>query len=224
MSNDIVVSWKNVRLTRADVALFSEGQWLNDECITFFLEHLAQSHGDAASRVLMLGAESAFWLQNEEDLEDLGDAAVGLELGEKDVIICPLNDNQDVECAGGGSHWSLMVARVDASAPGGLACSYYDSTSGATNLGSARQLAKKLVVMLDSASSGSPRVVEAPAAKQSNSCDCGVYVLLFAEAILEAFLRGTVPRMIEIEPADATRKRAEALEIIRTAALQRIGA
>merc|ERR1719422_2862967 len=142
-ASDVVVSWKTARLTRADVALLEPGQWLNDSCITFDLECLVGHFSPlpATSRVVCLGAETAFWFMNEEDLEDLEDAAQGLELSEKDLIVCPLNDNSDVERAGGGTHWSLLVARVMPSRE--MRFEYFDSM-GTANLDAARRLAGKL--------------------------------------------------------------------------------
>jgi len=232
-----VVSWKNVFLRRSDVALFQDGNWLNDECITFFFEHLASKHCAAAARVLFLGAETAFWLLLEEDEEDLADAANGLEIREKDLILCPINDNTDRTRAGAGTHWSLLVARAVAPRTDHAAGSkgaplvpsmgweYYDSMPGGSNFGIAQRLARKLVAMRGpcggaASSAGQAIVTDVAAARQTNSCDCGVYVLLFAEAVLEAFLRGggEAPAVASISPADATSKRLEALAIIKAAA------
>lgn len=218
--SDIALNWKGARLTYNDVALFGEGQWLNDACITFFLEHLSQKHGDAASRVLFIGAETVFWLLNEDDPEDLADAAQGLELTSKDLILCPINDNSDVTRAGGGTHWSLLVARASPGTPQ-MEFEHYDSVTASANVATARRFARKLAsIWRPGGALGKAEVADGAASKQANSCDCGVYVLLHAEVALEAFLRGAKPDTSALSPADAVRKRQEALQVVKEAMTQ----
>ncbi|CAE8712511.1 unnamed protein product [Polarella glacialis] len=227
-SGEIVVSWKDAQLTRGDVALFQEGQWLNDQCITFFLEHLGRKHGEAAKRVLMLGAETAFWFVNEDDFEDLADAAGNLELDHKDLILCPINDNTEIEQKGGeGSHWSLLVGM--ASSPGGpLQFAHYDSMGSTSNLAMAEVLAQRLASLRRAsetqATSSKVAVQEASAARQSNSCDCGVYVLMFADVVLQAFLAGHAdfPSARDLSAGDTAKaKRQEALAAVEAASAER---
>eukprot|EP00404_Azadinium_spinosum_P052158 CAMPEP_0180753446 /NCGR_PEP_ID=MMETSP1038_2-20121128/32670_1 /TAXON_ID=632150 /ORGANISM="Azadinium spinosum, Strain 3D9" /LENGTH=209 /DNA_ID=CAMNT_0022787299 /DNA_START=58 /DNA_END=683 /DNA_ORIENTATION=+ len=194
--SEVVVSWREARLTRDDVALFNEGQWLNDACITFFFQHLLRKHGPAMDRVLLMDAESVFWLANEDDPEELADAAENLGLRGKDLILCPINDNADVTSAG-GSHWTLLVARAAKEVASGSALAplefeHYDSVSSAgANLATAQRVAKCLAELrCGTDAARASRVAQGTAARQANGCDCGVYVLLFAEAVLEAHLRG----------------------------------
>eukprot|EP00929_Paragymnodinium_shiwhaense_P110328 TRINITY_DN77232_c0_g1_i1.p1 TRINITY_DN77232_c0_g1~~TRINITY_DN77232_c0_g1_i1.p1 ORF type:complete len:225 (+),score=66.18 TRINITY_DN77232_c0_g1_i1:100-774(+) len=215
--SQVVLSTKNVRLTKGDVSLLQPGQWLNDRCITFYLDYLAEQRGSAASRVLLLGAETAFWILNEEDEEDLADAAEGLELAEKDLILCPLNDNADVTRACGGSHWSLLAARVSKS--GTLECEYYDSM-GTGMLDIARRLSKKLAALRFPGSAASAAVSVAACGKQDNQSDCGVYVLLFAQAVLESYLQNEqgCGRAASIAPADATKRRKDVIDAVHSEA------
>lgn len=225
-SSELVLSWKTARLTRADVALLEPRQWLNDSCITFYLEYLASQNGEVASRVLALGAETSFWLMNEEDFEDLEDAAAGLELKEKDLIICPLNDNSDVEAAGGGTHWSLLVARVISSHK--MSFEYFDSVN-TTNLDASRRLAAKLAALRLGPEVAGPTAAEVSVvacAKQDNASDCGVYTLLFAAAALEGYVREGPERgaqacagvVTTFSPQDAAAKRLEILAVIKAEA------
>mmetsp|Transcript_71271 Transcript_71271/g.219971 ORF Transcript_71271/g.219971 Transcript_71271/m.219971 type:complete len:230 (+) Transcript_71271:62-751(+) len=222
---ELVVSWRNVRLTRDDVALFHDGQWLNDECVTFFLEHLRQTRGTEEAKVLLVGAETAFWFLMEDDLEDLAEAAESLELASRDLIVCPVNDNADPTRASGGSHWSLLVGRRTSESS--FAFEYYDSMSTA-NLSAAQRLAAKIAALRlgpaggAKALRGPPDVRVMETAKQANSYDCGVYVLLFAQAVVEAFLAGGPPADVEaFRPADASAKRREMLAAIEAASRER---
>jgi len=222
--DEIVVSWKNVRLTRGDIALFQEGRWLNDACIDFFFEHLLLKHHDLSDRVLLLGATSAFWLVNEDDPEELEQAASSLHLGEKSLVLCAVNDHADVATTG-GTHWSLLVLRRSPGTDQPLVLEHFDSMSlNSTSAGRyAQRLTELCRLAVHSASpaelvSKSEHVLETSAAKQRNSCDCGVYVLLFAEAVLEAFILGDEADVINIKPEDALQKRREALVLVEQAA------
>lgn len=261
-SEEILVSWKNCRVTRGDAALFREGQWLNDACITFAFEYLSSQraargaplptqlpppsliagsvapappepgHAEGAlpsqapvqaeesptslRPALLLGAETVFWLANEDDAEDLADAAESLELRRQELILCPINDHTDVTSAG-GTHWSLLVAWLS----NGVArrFEHYDSM-GSANVRAARRFARRLGDTCGDGAGSSrnqAEFIEMPAARQENSCDCGVYVLLFADAVLNEFDRGRCDfsdAVGRLRPLDATRRRQEALDAV----------
>eukprot|EP00415_Alexandrium_ostenfeldii_P001905 UN1905 len=165
----------------------------------------------------------------EDDLEDLVDAAEGLELAERDLVICPVNDNTDPTRASGGSHWSLLVGRRAAGAAATMAFEYYVSM-GTANLGAAQSLAAKIFSLRQrGAGASDPKAARSEAkvrvmetAKQANSYDCGVYVLLFAQAVVDAFIAGEAsPAVAAFSPSDASSKRREVLAIVDTASKER---
>jgi len=221
---EIVVSWKNVRLTRGDVALFQEGHWLNDACIDFFFEHLTREYHDMSDRLLLLGATTAFWLVNEKEQDDLEKAANSLQLSKKSLIMCPVNDHVDASRAG-GTHWSLLVARRAFSGKELLVFEHIDSMS--LNSQFASHYAKRLDRLDRLATQSSddvdkdieaPQVTEVCAAMQTTSCDCGVYVLAFAEAVLEAFKGSEEPQVANIKHEDILRRRMQAVTLVEAAA------
>ncbi|CAL1154892.1 unnamed protein product [Cladocopium goreaui] len=86
-----------------------------------------------------------------------------------------------------GVHWALLALARDGEE---LRGSYYDSM-GTGNLHTAQLLAAKLAPKTE--------VRVAPAGKQQNACDCGVFALLFAEALCR-----------DKDPKDVTQAQAEA--------------
>lgn len=193
---------------------FSPYRWLSDASITFGYSLLAQGKlsskkvegsktvdscgADAGDRlplaILLMDPDIAFWLTIRECAKDIKEALDGLKLQDRDLILCPINDNKDAGLADGGSHWSLLV---------GWRCSqnnvvddnpnsssqfdfiHYDSLSSCIRSGSSQQ-ARALAMKL---AGQSARVSVGSCAKQTNCFDCGVYVLVFSEMIMSSYLR-----------------------------------
>lgn len=97
-----------------------------------------------------------------------------------DVVLIPINDNHDVSRIG-GSHWSLLVYYKEND------CFYYLDSLHNYNYEDALDLKAKLEICL--------RNVVIPikcinCAQQTNSYDCGVYVLKFIDLILKGISNG----------------------------------
>ena len=89
------------------------------------------------------------------------------------LALFAVNNNPDVEQAGGGSHWSLL-----AYAAADNAFRHFDSMAG-TN----RQAARRVYEAAAAAAPPGARYVEQPAPQQANGYDCGVYVLALAQLL-----------------------------------------
>mmetsp|Transcript_102080 Transcript_102080/g.288285 ORF Transcript_102080/g.288285 Transcript_102080/m.288285 type:complete len:214 (+) Transcript_102080:97-738(+) len=197
-----VVSWKTARLTREDVALLEPGQWLNDAAIGFWLEYLASAPEPEGlgSRpdVLLVDPAAGFWICIEEDAEDLQDGLDPLDLPSRSLVVVPVNDRAE-RGSDGGSHWSVLALQRD---EGDAVRAFYFDSMGTSNLPQARQIARKMVpAMCPGSTQSEVRVCDA--GKQDNSCDCGVFSLLFAEALA----RGTDPASATPGQASALRRR-----------------
>lgn len=88
------------------------------------------------------------------------------------LVLFAVNDNPDVEAAGGGSHWSLLAfSAADAT------FRHYDSCAG-SNRGAAQRV-------FQAASPPDGCLVEQPTPQQRNGYDCGVYVLALARLLCQ---------------------------------------
>lgn len=94
-------------------------------------------------------------------------------------VFLPINDNDDVDLAEGGSHWSLLI--VDLQKKEGF---YYDTLDD-TNVAPAEVVAKKLAI-LDNCPQFT--LYSLPTPQQTNGSDCGVMVCMLTSHFLRKIL------------------------------------
>ena len=171
--SEIILTYHSSTLRQADINLFSNSQWLNDQCILFYFEYLTHS---SPREILFLDPGASFLLLFENDIDDLREAMCNISLTNRSLIFSAINDNNDPTSSGGG-HWTLMV--YDVSANQGF---YYDSLGmHLTNYQNSQNILSKLCLLLS--------VLQAPLIPveitqgQGNGSDCGVYVLMISEEI-----------------------------------------
>jgi len=201
------------------------------------MEHKYDGHNQCADpleTVLLMDPAVAFWLSLGDDAGDCEEALVALKIKERKLILCPINDNQDGSRADAGSHWSLLVcwssklcADDGQNLAGGFGFAYYDSMRQypgirSQNLRQATRLASRL-------SGETVKVVPSLCAHQTNSFDCGVYVILFSAIILEFLKRAHGPlilygspvwedRLAEVTPNEVDNCRLHYYKKLRVAA------
>lgn len=170
-------TYGSVTMQPHDIRLLSGNFWLNDQCLSFYLEYLARKY--PIPRVILLEPSTSFLIALEDDPEDLKAGLNRLDLATPDLIFLPINDNTDPG-ATGGSHWTLLVL----SKRSWTGYHYNSMGTGGNNLYQAHLIAQKLATVLDS-----PQIVEIREIElrpgQGNSYDCGVYVLGIAEILLQ---------------------------------------
>lgn len=168
-----IFTYKSSTLRESDIQLFNSNQWLNDQCINFYYEYLAETAG---SNCVLMDPAAVFMMLLEDDIDDLRVSLRRLEISESSYIFCPINDNLDPDTPARGSHWSLCVyARGKAY--------YYDSTgTSASNYSNASNIAYKLSQLLNQPTPTLTQVtLKYP---QNNSSDCGVYVLMITREVV----------------------------------------
>jgi hypothetical protein len=104
-------------------------------------------------------------------------------LPNRDVVLCPVSNGQRHE-ANSGSHWSLLVltrARAENPKHCCFAAHHFDSLKSGMNAKRAKELATAVL-------HGNVAVENGQCARQTNSYDCGVYLLYFMEIIVQAYL------------------------------------
>ena len=175
-----VLSRGDLTLREADVKLLrSLDAWLNDHLLTFRLQRLAESLGDDS--VALLDASMGYFL-SQVSPEEAHVVAEPLRLSTRKLVIAPLSDNKSPGVALGGSHWTLLAFWPDAA--GKSRCCVFDSLGGARISAEARAVASALATACGLQST--PPVETPPCPRQANASDCGLHVLLTAEAVCVA--------------------------------------
>ena len=171
MAEKILLNYNDSLLYESDLDLLSEGNWLNDRLIGFVYEYLEKEvYTDECNETNSLfGFVNPSTVQYLKLCQSLDEAKIcfidPLGLDRKRFVFFPLNNNAKSEQAG-GSHWSLIVLdKVKSS------IIHYDSIG--SNENTAIDFFKKYKscfrIKTFSNSDKFPQ--------QTNSSDCGVYVL-----------------------------------------------
>lgn len=173
-----VLSFGDVVLRQSDVWLLQGPHWLNDQIIAFFFEYMAQNKFKLISGItVFLPGAISFLLANCGPSE-AGLILEPLEVNSKSLVLFAVNDNTDLEAAGGGSHWSLLVyfGGVDT-------FRHYDSSPGRGSRSAATRLHRAVQNVLVPTGQECPLVHVSDMPHQENGYDCGVYVMAMADAI-----------------------------------------
>jgi len=108
--------------------------------------------------------------------DSLGDFIEPLHFPDKALVVFPVNDNDDVDIAEGGSHWSLVAYYRNANV-----FVHHDSCRG-LNAAPAKKLYKSVAGYMGSASE--PSFLECTnSPMQDNGYDCGLYVTATTKVI-----------------------------------------
>jgi sentrin-specific protease 8 len=172
--NRIVLSYNDSLLHESDLQLLDVGYWLNDQLISFFYEYFENEQFKYEKHLFAFVNPSI--VQYLKLCSSLQEAEMcflqPLDLANKEYIFFPINNNNDAQSAG-GSHWSLLVYQK-------ATASFYsfDSING-SNEKETRSFYNKFRTYFNT-----NQLKEAENfPKQSNSSDCGVYVLGATELI-----------------------------------------
>lgn len=174
----LALSFQDCCIYLSDVDLLKGPHWLNDQIISFYFEYLEKEiYEEYADRFLFVSPEVTQCIKFSP--EDVAMFLEPLHAHEKDFLFFALNDNQQVERAG-GSHWSLLVFSRPEN------CFFhYDSSYGSNSLH------KNLLVNILMRALQVPhaRSKEASCLQQFNSYDCGIHVLCQVDVLCQTAIR-----------------------------------
>ena len=176
-ADEKILSYNDVVLRRSDLEILCGPYYLNDRIIEFYFSLLSSSH--PSQDILLVPPSIAFWITNCPDVCDLKDFLEPLKLPDKKLVIFPVNNNNDVSVAEGGSHWSLLAYYRS-----GNVFMHHDS-NGQMNKRHAMRLFKSVVGYIGSSSSAcNAKYLECIGTPQQvNGYDCGLYVTATARTI-----------------------------------------
>jgi sentrin-specific protease 8 len=179
-----VLSHGDVVLIGSDLAILRGPRLINDRIIAFYFAHL--SAGLYSEDLLLLPPSIPYLLSILPDPDSVAAVADPLRLASRRLVLLPVNDNPDASVAEGGSHWTLLVLVLDsATSPSAPRFVHHDSLRDAPNLPIAARLADVLRPLLQGPGSvsGTVPLVQGHTPRQTNGCDCGVYVMAIVRAI-----------------------------------------
>lgn len=163
--------------------------WIKDDVIKIYFELLNEKLLKDASIMCM----NPTICQAVKMSEDTNCFLTPLGLKNFQYVIIPVNDGAGTDSED-GSHWSLLVCKtVDKS------FYYFDSVKD-YNLSHAKKIAKKIFAHLNpSIKDEEPVLTVCQTPQQSNSYDCGIYVLAITDIIINHLMRNPTTSLGKIQ-------------------------
>ena len=169
-SGKIILDYHDSIIHESDMALIENKNWLNDIIVSFYYEFLEKEKFKKevdSNEMGFVNASSVQCIKLCDDIQEVNMCFLEpLELSKKRFVFFPLNNNQH-SLKSGGSHWSLLVHSRDQKT-----FFHFDSGHG-MNDHEATFLYKRIKNYFNA----NNIVLVNVYAQQSNSYDCGVYVL-----------------------------------------------
>lgn len=183
-ADEKILSYNDVVLRRSDLDILSGPYFLNDRIIEFYFSYLSSCY--PSQDILLVPPSIAFWIMKCPVVEALKDFLEPLHLTDKTLVLFPINDNDDVSIAEGGSHWSLLAYYRNAN------LFVHHDSSISINRGPAKQLYNAVVGYMELPESAcKAKFVDcAESPKQVNGYDCGLYVTAIARVICSWHVNG----------------------------------
>ncbi|KAL7127333.1 hypothetical protein ABFS83_14G247300 [Erythranthe nasuta] len=215
-ANDKILSYNDVVLRRSDLEILNGPYFLNDRIIEFYFSYLPSTFPEASEDILLLPPSITFWIKECPDSASLKDFIEPLHLPQRKLIIFPINDNDDVTAAGGGTHWSLLAFDRNTN------LFVHHDSSGCLNKKHSKRVYKAVVAYTEI----DAKYIECSSTpRQVNGFDCGLYVTAIARAIckwcaserrdynMESLWFSTIEE--QITPSLVSNMRNEILELVR---------
>lgn len=218
-SDTVVLSYHDSLLRKSDVGLLDGSNWLNDQIIGFAFEYFTQEQfskfedqvcfiNPSLTQLIKLIYESG---------DDLGCVLDPLNLTSKNYIFLPVNDHGS-STSTGGAHWSLLFYDRKQST------FFHADSSGDHNSAAAQSTVKQIGKHLQRDSKPHYKLYDR-CPQQTNSCDCGVYVISITEHICRQIFENVQQPLNEaVTPESIKQKRVDLKSLIyKLAKLSSIG-
>ena len=171
-ADDKVLSFGDVVLRTSDLEILNGPYYINDRIIEFCFADISRN---LRRDIILVPPSISFWIANCPNDDSIGDVIDPLDLPNKNLIVFTINDNDDVDVAEGGNHWSVLVYDRE-----GNLFVHHDSLHG-INRDHAKKLYNKAKKFIGEGNS--VRFVERETPRQENGYDCGLYVVAIVDVI-----------------------------------------
>lgn len=207
----IVLSYHDTLLRQSDVDLLKGNHWINDNIITFWFEYLEHDlYQSESEEIVLVAPQVGQFIKSamgnpatKAELPVFLDA-IGMGDESKRIILIPISDeivprltpgsDSSSSIHGiGGSHWSLLVYFRETDT-----FEHFDSFSGSVNHVHAKQVVECIKPLISLEPMTEISLNEMECTQQSNGYDCGIHVIVNAEAILRQMFRGAEEHIIDI--------------------------
>ena len=175
MENErILVTYKSCSIKQSDIDTLSDYQYLNDLIISFYYEILNEKY--MSNDIVLLDPAVSMSIIFDKDLDDINNCIFEpLGMKNKKFIFVPINDNNKIEYKTSGSHWALNIIDVNNNT-----IYYLDSMLG--NISNAKVSVRKFEKLFGKKFNF---VYALENTYQTNSSDCGMFILGFTETFLK---------------------------------------
>ena len=177
-----ILTYSGGHLTKGDYKSLNERNWVRDSIIHLFITLLTEKVGTCLRKNKITIVEPAIvqFLKTESDKEVISNQIKELKLKESDWVMYPVNNNDDPDDGNGGTHWSLLVYRKKDNK-----YLHFDPIP----MMNRNHGVKLMLSLLDCESIGrdgyGPQILEMRCKKQENGYDCGPYVMMYLETIID---------------------------------------
>lgn len=197
---EIILEYHNTLLRKTDVESLNAAQWLNDNIISFWFEYLENNlYATNAQNIGFISPQVSQFIKSAAECStQIADVHIMLEslnLKTKDLILLPISDCPTNSRSIGGSHWSLLVFVAS-----NQTFEHYDSFHGSINHLHARSVFSVLrdFLITDKKNCFDLKFTEMTCIQQTNSYDCGIHIMLNAEALCRKMFTTDNRKLLDI--------------------------
>ncbi|KAI8342751.1 hypothetical protein BC941DRAFT_413737 [Chlamydoabsidia padenii] len=211
----VVLHYHDIMLEETDMATLEEGQWLNDNIMSFYMEYIERQviPGDSNDMLLLRPTMSQLIAHTPGNPKDL----IGVlppHLDKRRLIFVPIN-NGTPETANNGTHWALLVYSRPTNT-----FYYYDSLHS-TNIEEGRNTSKRMISLFGTGKTllskvKPPDFIPLSTPQQSNGTDCGLMVIGIMDCLIHQTMKCSTDDALQIGNPNQVRPPNETRSLLKS--------
>ena len=190
-----ICNFEVMNISKESLASLERSQWVDDDMIKLSLALKQKEINKSTDKILFVSPAITQLIRASKDGKAIKETLKGLRITERDWVLFPVSNNNQVDMPGGGTHWSLLLYSRQKNV------FYHHDPIFPINFMHATELINKISTA-DSSFSINRKNVETP--QQKNGYDCGPYVMLFANKIVDNLSEGLDPNHLVVSEDEAS--------------------